>query len=258
MRKYAAVCFVLLTAFVGCKSKGAIDKSESLGKASENGQTQGVRDIQQPDEEVAVIDNVKTRKDPKGGWFGPQLRDVYRHGEDTPVIYCDSGPSVPMGKKITIFYRDMPSRPESSACRKVVDIVDGVGTWYKDKAVTQSELHEMRKHEEHFHAAFDGRLADVMGSSYPSWRNPKPVGPPCQEANIAGSPYEVHQRFKGKSCSLVVVFPTGWVAFLNWNAIGIEGTTGDDDGLAPSTGQIVDIIRTKYGQDYVKSQTPGL
>jgi len=44
---------------------------------------------------IGIVDPVKVRKDPKGGWLGSNLRDVYLHGEDSPAVFCGSGPEIP-------------------------------------------------------------------------------------------------------------------------------------------------------------------
>jgi hypothetical protein len=96
--------------------------------SGEDENSQGQRDKARTDTleyTGGVIDTVKVRKDPKGGWFGPKLRDVYMQGEDTPVLYCDSGPSFPTGKYVTIFYHETMSKPESSACKAAIAVLEG-------------------------------------------------------------------------------------------------------------------------------------
>ena len=58
-------------------TNGALNKDETDKSAGQRDNT--IK--KHPDSTDVVIDNVKVHKDPKGGWFGPKLRDVYMHGD---------------------------------------------------------------------------------------------------------------------------------------------------------------------------------
>jgi hypothetical protein len=73
---------------------------------------------------------VRFRKDPKGGWFGPKLQDIYVSGQgDTPQVFCGSGPSVPTGEQVTLFFVYKESTPQSSQCWQILKIVKGEAEW---------------------------------------------------------------------------------------------------------------------------------
>ena len=122
--------------------------SRSMSSSQEgqkpNGKHRALSTEMDPDQKTGVIDSVKMRKDPKGGWFGPKLRDVYPEGEDTPVLFCDSGPSFPTGNLVTVFYREVRSTPDSSACKEAVAVVEGKAVWKDGKPVTMVELAQMK------------------------------------------------------------------------------------------------------------------
>src|SRR5579871_5343563 len=80
------------------------------------------------------FDTIKRTKDPKGGFFGPHLRNGYPRGEDMPVVFCDSGPSIPTGLDVTVFYHTKRSTPDSSKCKLVAGVVKGEGFWKNGKA----------------------------------------------------------------------------------------------------------------------------
>ena len=80
-----------------------------------------------------TADAVHFRKDPKGGWFGPSLRDVYISGRgDTPEVFCDSGPSVPTGEQVTLFVAYKESTPQSSECTEIFKVVKGEAEWDRE------------------------------------------------------------------------------------------------------------------------------
>lgn len=207
----------------------------------------------EPASEEIIVDNVKTRKDPKGGWFGPSLRDVYPHGEDTPEQFCDSGPSIPTGKLVTVFYRDMESQPESSACKEVVAVVDGKGVWKDGKAITMADLAGIREHEQHFE---HNLLIPIVNQMDFAWRNPQPIGKPCDGSLLPvqdPSLVEVHTR--NQNCSIVIVYQTGLyagnAAFANWKTVGVKNSGVDKYGPAPTTSAVIEMIRNQFGSTYV-------
>ena len=192
-------------------SNGALSTDES-------GKSTGQRDmVGELTYTVGVIDTVKVRKDPKGGWFGRKLRDVYMQGEDTPVLYCDAGPSFPTGKQVTIYYQEVMSKPDSTACKAAVTVLDGEGTLEHGKPVTLAELARMREQEEHFirWVGLDADRNMELG-----WRNPKPIGDPCPDVSGHHSPYDIAQLYKGQNCSVVFVYNTGYILFVNWKVVG--------------------------------------
>ena len=209
-----------------------------------------------PESESGVIDTVKVRKDPKGGWFGPSLRDVYPKGEDKPVLFCDSGPSFPTGKLVTIFYREVESKPDSSACKAAVAVIEGEGVWKDGKAVTQAELAQMREQEVHFINEAFSPLESGRGELTAAWRKPKPIGDPCLDTS--GVPEAVSLRYKGQNCSIVVLYPNirfGYVLFVNWNIVGINDANGDAEfGLSPTPKEVIQTIGAEYGSKYIVSR----
>ena len=101
-----------------------------------------------PGEDRLVVDTVKTRSDPKGGWFGPKLRDAYPQGRDKPEVYCGSGPDIPVGVRVTVFYRPVRSSPSSSACKQIIAVVEGDAHWADGEAVSEKDLKERRAAKE--------------------------------------------------------------------------------------------------------------
>lgn len=75
------------------------------------------------------MDSIRPHKDPKGGWFGPSLWDIYPKGEDTTEVFCGSGPRVPTGEEITIFFTDKHGTAESSSCRQIIAVAKGRALW---------------------------------------------------------------------------------------------------------------------------------
>jgi hypothetical protein len=213
-------------------------------------------DAREPYQMELIVDTVKARKDPKGGWFGPKLQDVYPQGHDTPIPFCASGPSIPTQKLVTIFYRQSKSGPDRSACRLAVAVVEGDGTWKNGQAFTTAQLSAMRQQEEHFHPQLFVPINMAPGSMDFSWRRPKPIGPACPDPS--GAPSDVARRYKGQACSLVVMYPNtslGYVMFVNWKVTGIDDAVGaDSSGPAPSPRDVVQKISAEYGASYVLSR----
>lgn len=213
---------LLIFALFGCKSGTNDDKTD-------------------PDYSAYVqVDTVKTRKDPKGGFFGPSLRDLYVKGEDTPVVFCDAGPDIPTDVKITIFYREVKSMPSSSACKLAVAVVEGQAEWVDGKPMTREEIARARGAEEHFipyeHSWLRSRHVLRM-----AWANPKPVGPPCPDTTG-----DLSQRYKGQKCSIAVVDSIrGTVEFVNWTVVGRLDTSDQ------ATEAVIAAIRDRAGAQYV-------
>jgi hypothetical protein len=190
----------------------------------------------------AVIDTVKGRKDPKGGWFGPKLRDVYKAGDDTPDVFCDSGPSIPTGKEVTIFYYEVLSKSDSSGCKAAVAVVEGYGgSWYHGKAVTAAERAHMIAQEESFVPEIFALPFTQMGVG---WLKAKPIGDPCPDTS--GVPDAVRRRYKGQNCSVVVAYSSGYTLFLNWKVVGLQAPLG-----AALVRNVVQSISTERGSKYV-------
>jgi len=222
---FLGMAVLLLLALAGCNS-------EPSAPAEEGEET--------PRSAYWKVDTIKTRKDPKGGFFGPSLRDVYLQGQDTPIVFCDSGPDIPTGVRSTIFYREVNSTPSSSGCKKVVAVIEGPGDWVNGKAVTKEQILRERDREEHFipyaHAWLRSRNAMEL-----AWANPKPVGPPCP-----ASDGDLKWRYRGQKCSIAVVDSgRGRLELVNWTITG-RVTTG-----AYSPEQVIEIIREKAGDEYV-------
>jgi hypothetical protein len=226
---------------------------DTLGVTSEDAARQTDESAPEPELNAIIVDAVKVRKDPKGGWFGPKLRDAYPKGEDTPIVYCDSGPSIPTGKPISIFYRMQESKPDSSACRQIIAIVEGEGVWAKGRAMTRAQLYQIRKEEVHFVPQVFLPIFSGPGELTAAWRKPKPIGDPCSDST--GAPAEVAARYKGQNCSLIVEYPRaggmGYAMFVNWQVVGINDTNGDDEGLAPSPAQVINTVEAQYGKKYI-------
>jgi hypothetical protein len=163
-------------------------------------------------------------------------------GEDTPVLYCDSGPPFPTGKYVTIFYHEVMSRPESSACKAAVAVLDGEATLKDGKPVTLAELARIREQEEHFqHMAF-GRQTDNFELA---WHKPKPIGDPCPDTS--GTPQDVADRYRDQNCSIAVAYDNGLMLFVNWKVVGIDDAVGAGFGAR----DVIQIITAKYGGKYV-------
>jgi hypothetical protein len=257
MKRWMPLLLILVAAVlpVSCR-RSSNETSSTQEKETPAGKHHGASKREDPQSESVIIDNVKVRKDPKGGWFGPSLRDVYLKGEDTPVLFCDSGPAFPTGKLVTIFYREAESKPDSSACRAAVAVIEGEGVWKDGKAITMDELAQMREQEEHFHQENLGYLASGRGEMTFAWRKPKPIGDPCPDTS--GAPNDVARRYKGQKCSIVVVYPhdyTPFVFFVNWKVVGVDDAAGGDkDGPSPSPREVIQTITAQYGSKYVVSK----
>lgn len=128
MKRWMPLSLLLVASVLFASCRSSSDETSSEEHAARKGETN-------PGEAYATVDSVKTRSDSKGGWFSAKLRDVYREGEDTPVVYCDSGPSIPTGKTVTIFYVGAKRKPDNPACRKVLGVVEGEGMWKDGKAL---------------------------------------------------------------------------------------------------------------------------
>lgn len=209
-----------------------------------------------PAETYVVIDNVKVRSDPKGGWFGPNLRYVYLQGDDTPDLYCDSGPSLPTGKPVTVFFRPIKSTPNSSACDAVVAVVEGRGVWKDGRALNMTELRQLEEVEVHFIEAIAVPLGNPMELA---WQKPKPIGTPCTVVPDAPSWSSAQERESG-NCSIVVVYRSSevqpWdrntVEFVHWNVTGIlRGARDASEGPEPIASDVVQKIIDQYGSKYV-------
>lgn len=219
-------------------TNGALNKDETDKSAGQRDNT--IK--KHPDSTDVVIDNVKVHKDPKGGWFGPKLRDVYMHGEDTPVLFCDSGPSFPTGKEVTIFYYEVMSKPDSSACKAAVAVIDGYGgSWYQGKAVTPAERASMIEQEESFVPEI---FAPPFTQMEVGWLKAKPIGDPCPDTS--GIPDAVRHRYKGQSCSVVVAYSSGYTLFLNWKVVGLHAPLG-----AALARDVIQSISAERGSKYV-------
>lgn len=214
----------------------------------QNAATDGTPSEHEPTVEMIVVDTVKNVSDPKAGFFGAGLRNVYLHEEDQAKVFCDAGPSIPTGTEITVFFRDVGSTPKSTACKKLIAVIKGEGVWYNGRAISASDLAEIRSNEDHVIPQFFGE-----GSSQTqlAWRNPTPSGKPCPD--VAGSPGNFISHSKGTGCSIAVVYTRGpgydYVLLLNWNV------KGSLDEIDPSPGadhdQVVRSIGAKYGPQYV-------
>jgi hypothetical protein len=88
----------------------------------------------------------------------------------------------------------------------------------------------------------------MSGQTSFALRNPKPMGKPC---SATGSVDEVKVNSRGQQCSLVMVYKSGFMVFLNWKLKGQDYSGTDGDGPAPTGAQVVDFIRKKYGESYV-------
>jgi hypothetical protein len=239
-RRIACVLIVSL-ATVGCsKHISEQPSSDHPGKATS--------EHEEPASLYMVIDTVKAVKDPKGGWFSPSLQNVYQHGEDVAQVFCSSGPSLPTGREVTVFYRDSESTPESTACKRVVAVVDGHGTWYKGRAVTASEMKSIMEHEVHFVRQTFGYATSRMTLD---WRSPKPIGEPCTD--LSGSPADVGKRYKGKTCSIAIVYTSAsrnakLIEFVNWQTMGLDQVMD-----SASMSDVVKNIEETYGAKYVST-----
>lgn len=223
-RSHAWMLFLVVT-LVGCKSAPVAT---------------GADKTQAPLSAYVQIDTVKTRKDPKGGFFGPSLHDVYPKGEDTPVVFCDSGPEIPTGVRITIFYREVKSTPSSSTCKEAVAVVEGRAEWVDGKPMTKEEILRARDAEEHFIPSEHGWLQSRHAMQL-AWANPKPIGPPCPDTTG-----DVAARYKGQKCSIAVVdSDRERVEFVNWTV------TGRLDTASYAAEGIIEAIRQKAGPQYV-------
>ena len=91
------------------------------------------------DVRVATLtaDAVSSHKDPKGRL---SLRDVYSRGSDIPEVFCGSGPRIPTGERMTLFYSFRGSSAESSECRQVFEVVKGNAEWdYEERRVVRED-----------------------------------------------------------------------------------------------------------------------
>jgi hypothetical protein len=211
-------------------------------------------DLEPDGSDLLVVDTVKTHKDPKSGWFGPKLRDVYQKGTDTPVLYCDDGPEFPIGKPITVFYVNENSTPEQSPCKKPIGVAEGRAEWINGKAIPEGQIIRIPEQEKHFHdyilVRLDSKLQRKMS---PAWNNPSPIGDPCPD--VSGAPGDIVERYQRKKCSIIVVNPNGWnnsALFVNWYVTGIDGISGENNsGPSISPDDVLQTITSRYGNKYV-------
>jgi hypothetical protein len=144
---------------------------------------------------------------------------------------------------VTIFYHEVTSKPDSSACKATVAVADGEDAVWKDgKPVTRAELARMREQEEHFvRWMFPSETSQVVLA----WRNPKPIGDPCPDTS-GHAPTDIADRYKGQNCSIVVVYDNGYVMFVNWKVVGRIDATGVEVAR-----DVVQTISAQYGSKYV-------
>jgi hypothetical protein len=82
-------------------------------------------------------------------------------------------------------------------------------------------------------------------------RNPKPIGEPC---SAVGPVQDVKFNSRGRQCSLVLIFKSGFIVLLNWKLSGQDRSGVDADGPAPTGAQVVSFIERKYGDKYIVSK----
>ena len=206
-----------------------------------------------PDRMYITVDSVKSHKDPKAGWFGPSLWDIYPKGEDTAEVFCGSGPHISTGKEITLFFLDKQGTAESSSCRQIIAVAPGEESWdiRAGKPITEKELKAMVEGEDHLVAQW---LDDFNRGLPPSWRNIRPIGPPCTDTS--GSPDAVRNRYKNQKCSIAVRYPDypskPSILFLNWIVTGPpEITSGTDYSSLVAPDDVLAHIRSSVGANYV-------
>jgi len=200
--------------------------------------------------DVLTVDTVRTRKDPKGGWFGPSLWDIYPEGEDTPEVFCGSGPRVPTGEEITLFFIQKPSTAESSSCNQIIGVASGPAEWddQTGKPITDEELKTRAEGEDHLISMWFDGFHDLMDTA---WHKIRPVGPPCTDTS--GSPQSVADRYRGQKCSIAVEYtdvpPRGetLILFVNWIVTGLVNDRSNP--VAPE--DAVANIQSNHGGQYL-------
>jgi len=231
------------------------------------------------------VDTVKVRKDPKGGWLGPNLRDVYLHGEDSPAVFCGSGPEIPTGEIVSVFSTERPSTPQSSGCEQIFAVAKGIAIWDGEarktitkeelrakgiaiadpyvhglsdgkagKTVTEGELQMKAQQEEHL----VGQWYDIIGASLPSaWHQIRPVGPPCTDTS--GSPDAVRKRYEGQKCSIAIEYPDSpyqpSILFVNWMVTGLLKREEWDPNPPVMPETAFAYVRSNHGDRYAITQS---
>lgn len=191
-------------------------------------------------------DTVKKIEDPKAGFFGHRLQNVYPEGEDNPIVFCDSGPSIPLHKPLTIFDDPIPSKPDATACKKIIAIVEGQGVWFQGHAMTIEEAEKIKFSQPRL---IKQSFGYELGRLTSEWETAQPNGEPCQD--VAGAPADYMRERKDSECSIAVVYSgvdSKYVLLLNWKVTGRPNEIGPS---SPTLGEEVARIRQKFGDRYV-------